>query len=124
LSSNPNDHPSPTIPSTRLIPLSYGELDMATGTFRYVNAGHNPPYRLAANGGMERLTATAMALGIVASAEFEAGEARLEPGERVFLFTDGVTEAEAPGDVQYGEPRLEAYLAAGRGASDEELIEG
>ena len=31
---------------------------------------------------------------------------------------------EAPGDVQYGEPRLEAYLAAGRGASDEELIEG
>jgi sigma-B regulation protein RsbU (phosphoserine phosphatase) len=124
LISKLNDHLFANIPSNRLITLFYGELDVATGTLRYVNAGHNPPYRLAAEGGMERLTATGMALGIVPSAEFEAREARLDAGDRVFLYTDGVTEAESPSDVDYGEPRLEAYLAAGRGAGDQELIEG
>jgi sigma-B regulation protein RsbU (phosphoserine phosphatase) len=124
LISKLNAHLFANIPSNRLITLFYGELDMATGTFRYVNAGHNPPYRLAADGATERLTPTGMALGIVPSADFEAREARLHPGDRVFLYTDGVTEAESPGDVEYGEPRLEAYLAAGHGASDQELIEG
>jgi serine phosphatase RsbU (regulator of sigma subunit) len=124
LISKLNDHLFANIPSNRLITLFYGELDMATGTLVYVNAGHNPPYRLAGDGASERLTATGMALGIVPSAEFEAREARLELGDRVFLYTDGVTEAESPADVDYGEPRLEAYLAAGQGASDQELIEG
>ena len=124
LISKLNDHLFANIPSNRLITLFYGELDMATGTLLYVNAGHNPPYRLPAEGATERLIASGMALGIVPSAEFEAREARLDPGDRVFLYTDGVTEAESPGDVEYGEPRLEAYLAAGHGASDQELIEG
>jgi serine phosphatase RsbU (regulator of sigma subunit) len=124
LISKLNDHLFANIPSNRLITLFYGELDLATGALRYVNAGHNPPYRLPADGATERLTATGMALGIVPSAEFEAREARLDPGDRVFLYTDGVTEAETPAEVDYGEPRLEAYLAAGHGASDEELIEG
>jgi serine phosphatase RsbU (regulator of sigma subunit) len=124
LISKLNDHLFANIPSNRLITLFYGELDMATGTLVYVNAGHNPPYRLAGDGAAERLTATGMALGIVPSAEFEAREARLQLGDRVFLYTDGVTEAESPADVDYGEPRLEAYLAAARGASDQELIEG
>lgn len=124
LISKLNDHLFANIPSNRLITLFYGELDIATGTLLYVNAGHNPPYRLAAEGGMERLTATGMALGIVPSAEFEAREARLDLGDRVFLYTDGVTEAESPSDDDYGEPRLEAYLAAARGADDEQLIDG
>ena len=124
LISKLNDHLFANIPSNRLITLFYGELDMATGALRYVNAGHNPPYRLAADGTTERLTATGMALGIVPSAEFEAREARLDLGDRVFLYTDGVTEAESPGDADYGEPRLEAYLAAARWADDQQLIEG
>jgi len=124
LISKLNDHLFANIPSNRLITLFYGELDMATGTLRYVNAGHNPPYRLAADGATERLTASGMALGIVHSAEFEAREARLDLGDRVFLYTDGVTEADSPHDVEYGEPRLEAYLGAARGAGDEELIDG
>ena len=124
LISKLNDHLFANIPSNRLITLFYGELEMATGTLRYVNAGHNPPYRLAADGARERLTASGMALGIVPSTEYELRQARLEPGDRVFLYTDGVTEAESPGDQDYGEPRLEAYLVAGQGAGDEELIEG
>jgi serine phosphatase RsbU (regulator of sigma subunit) len=124
LISKLNDHLFANIPSNRLITLFYGELDTATGTLLYVNAGHNPPYRLAADGARERLTACGMALGIVPSAEYEVREARLDLGDRVFLYTDGVTEAESPADADYGEPRLEAYLAAARGADDEQLIEG
>jgi sigma-B regulation protein RsbU (phosphoserine phosphatase) len=124
LISKLNDHLFANIPSNRLITLFYGELDMVTGTLSYVNAGHNPPYRLAADGGTERLTATAMALGIVPSAQFDAGEARLDVGDRVFLFTDGITEAFDLRDAEYGEERLEAYLAAARRAGDQELIDG
>jgi phosphoserine phosphatase RsbU/P len=119
-----NAHLFANIPSNRLVTLFYAELDTATGSFAYVNAGHNPPYRLDADGGAEPLTATAMALGIVPAALFESRETRLEPGQRLFLFTDGVTEAFDLRDAEYGEARLEAYLAAARGAGDQELIEG
>jgi sigma-B regulation protein RsbU (phosphoserine phosphatase) len=119
-----NAHLFANIPSNRLVTLFYAELDTTTGSFVYVNAGHNPPYRLDADGGLEPLTATGMALGIVPAALFESREARLEPGDRVFLFTDGVTEAFDLRDAEYGEARLEAYLAAARGAGDQELIDG
>ena len=124
LISKLNEHLFANIPSNRLITLFYGELEMGSGTLRYVNAGHNPPYLLAADGQTERLTATGMALGIVPSAAFEERQAHLDPSDRVFLYTDGVTEAESLQDVDYGEPRLEAYLAAARGAGDRELVEG
>jgi serine phosphatase RsbU (regulator of sigma subunit) len=119
-----NAHLFANIPSNRLVTLFYAELDAATGSLAYVNAGHNPPYRLDAEGGTEPLTATAMALGIVPAAPFESRETRLDPGDRVFLFTDGVTEAFDPHDAEYGEDRLEAYLDAARGAGDQELIDG
>jgi serine phosphatase RsbU (regulator of sigma subunit) len=119
-----NAHLFANIPSNRLITLFYGELDTASGDLDYVNAGHNPPYRIGGGGSSERLTATAMALGIVPSSLVESRRTRLDPGDRVFLFTDGVTEAESPRDVQYGEERLEAYLEAARGAGDQELIDG
>ena len=119
-----NAHLFANIPSNRLVTLFYAELDTATGSFVYVNAGHNPPYRLGQGGGAEPLTATAMALGIVPAALFESRETRLDPGDRVFLFTDGVTEAFDLHDAEYGEARLEAYLEAARGAGDQELIDG
>ena len=119
-----NAHLFANIPSNRLVTLFYAELDSATGSFVYVNAGHNPPYRLGRDGGAEPLTATAMALGIVPAALFESRETRLDPGDRVFLFTDGVTEAFDVHDAEYGEARLEAYLDAARGAGDQELIDG
>ena len=119
-----NAHLFANIPSNRLITLFYGELDLRTGALSYVNAGHNPPYHLSAEGGLTPLRATGMALGIMPTAEFMAMDMPLQEEERVFLFTDGVTEAESVTDVQYGEERLEAYLAAAHHASDEELVEG
>lgn len=119
-----NAHLCANIPSNRLITLFYGELHTGSGRLRYVNAGHNPPLRLPKGAGALRLEATAMALGVSAEAVFEEREVSLGPGDRVFLFTDGVTEAVNARDEEYGEARLEAYVCSRFEAPHRELIDG
>jgi serine phosphatase RsbU (regulator of sigma subunit) len=119
-----NAHLYANIPSNRLITLFYGELDPAAGTLSYVNSGHNAPFLLRRGGAVERLDATAMALGVVGSTAFDERKLRLEEGERLFLYTDGVTEAFDAAEAEYGEERLQAYLTSHPLASHEQLIEG
>jgi serine phosphatase RsbU (regulator of sigma subunit) len=118
-----NAHLFANIPSNRLITLFYGEYDPATGALRYVNGGHNAPYVLRA-GGVERLAATGMALGVVGDGVFEERETALAPGDRLFLFTDGITEAFDPQEQEYGEERLQAFLVGHAGLSPAQLVEG
>jgi serine phosphatase RsbU (regulator of sigma subunit) len=118
-----NVHLHANIPSNRLITLFYAEYDPATGALRYVNGGHNAPFVLRPSG-VERLAATGMALGIVPDAAFEARETALAPGERLFLFTDGITEAFDPQEREYGEERLQAWLLAHPALGPPDLIEG
>jgi sigma-B regulation protein RsbU (phosphoserine phosphatase) len=117
-----NDHLFANIPSNRLVTLFYAEVDPSRGTVRYVNAGHNPPLLMRADGRIERLPATSIALGVLADAEFTPVETVLADGESLFLYTDGVTEAFNPKDEEYGEARLEAFLAARR-ATTEGLVD-
>jgi serine phosphatase RsbU (regulator of sigma subunit) len=117
-----NAHLFANIPANRLVTFYYGELDLKTGGLRYVNAGHNPPFLLRARGGVDRLEATGVALGIVGDAVFESAQTALEPGDRLLLYTDGITEAENPKDDQYGEIRLAAFLAGHRRLGNDELL--
>ena len=117
-----NAHLQANIPSNRLITLFYAEYDPFTGSLRYVNGGHNAPYVLRPDG-VERLHATGMALGIVPDAVYDVLETKLVPGDRLFLFTDGITEANDASDNEYGEERLEARLTAQRALPPPELIE-
>ena len=119
-----NTHLCSNIPSNRLITLFYAELDPAAGQLRYVNAGHNPPFLLAIGHPPARLAATAMALGITTEAEFASMAVELDPGDRLVLYTDGVTEAEDPKDREYGEARLAAWLQANRDQPGRRLIDG
>jgi hypothetical protein len=118
-----NAHLFANIPSNRLITLFYAELDPAAGTLCYVNAGHNAPLLLRAGGGLDRLPATAVALGVMPDAEFQPAAASLAPCERLFLYTDGVVEAFDARDEEYGELRLEAFLATQRAVPPAELVE-
>ncbi|HUG52471.1 MAG TPA: PP2C family protein-serine/threonine phosphatase [Vicinamibacteria bacterium] len=118
-----NAHLHANIPSNRLITLFYAEYDPAEGRARYVNAGHNAPFVLRP-GGVEHLAATGMALGVVPEASFESAECVLAPGERLFLYTDGVTEAFDPQDREYGEERLQSWLVGHAGLGPAQLIEG
>jgi phosphoserine phosphatase RsbU/P len=117
-----NDHLYANIPRNRLVTLFYAEYDLATGAFHYVNAGHNAPFLLRPSGPV-RLGTTGVALGVIGGASFESRGETLGPGERLFLFTDGVTEAFDPGDHEYGEPRLEGFLLSHAAMPSPDLIE-
>src|SRR2546429_8403268 len=72
----------------------------------YVNAGHNAPFVMRSDGSHERLREGGAVLGVFASRDYEMGAAQLSPGDRVVLFTDGVTEACSPAGEEFGETRL------------------
>jgi phosphoserine phosphatase RsbU/P len=119
-----NAHLCANIPSNRLITLFYGELALDTGALVYVNAGHNPPLLVRHLGQIESLPATAMALGVLSDTPFATAETALSPGDRLLLYTDGVTEAEGPQDQEYGEERVRTFLAGHRADPPRAVIDG
>jgi serine phosphatase RsbU (regulator of sigma subunit) len=76
------------------------------GRFCYANAGHNPALLLRAAGGDEELAATGLPLGLLPVEDYARQERRLEPGDLVVIYTDGVTEAANPAGEEYGLERL------------------
>ncbi len=84
----------------------FAELDPATGDVAYVNAGHNVPILRKASGALERLEAGGIPVGIFAESRYEVGTTRLESGDWLVIFTDGVVEAVNRKDEEYGEPEL------------------
>ncbi len=80
------------------------------GACTYVNAGHNPPLVLGRDGSMKELLSGGMVLGLFASAEYETGTVRLQPGDHLVLFTDGVVEALNTSGEEFGTGRLAALL--------------
>ena len=122
LTAKLNRHLCASIPSNRLVTLFYAELDLETGCLRYVNCGHNPPFVLAAGARPRRLPATAMALGVTPEAEFESLTLSLCPGDRLVLYTDGVTEAENAREQEFGEERLCGWLEATRDEPCRQLV--
>lgn len=104
----------------RFVTFFYGVLDPVTGTLEYVNAGHNPPLLLRADGSLEELEATGMILGIMSIATYENATTELRAGDRLVLFSDGITEAAPPTnlDDEFGEKRL-VDLARSRPPMDE-----
>lgn len=90
----------------KFITYFHGILEGDTGTFQYVNAGHNPPYIVRADGMVEMLETGGLLLGVMAGASYERGTVSLNPGDIVFMFTDGVTEAMDKSEEEYGEDRL------------------
>jgi sigma-B regulation protein RsbU (phosphoserine phosphatase) len=92
--------------SDRFITLFYAQLDGPGRLLRYTNAGHNAPIVLHGDGSHERLEEGGGVLGVFPNQKFAAGATRLRPGDRVILFTDGVTEASDADGQEFGEVRL------------------
>jgi phosphoserine phosphatase RsbU/P len=109
------------IASDRFITFFYAQLDGATRRLRYVNAGHNAPIVFHRDGSHERLEEGGGVLGVFPLLTYAAGTKDLAAGDRVVLFTDGVTEASDPEDEEYGDGRLLRLLDENRGASAVEL---
>ena len=103
--------------SDRFITFFYAQLDGPARLLSYSNAGHNAPILLHRDGSHERLRAGGGVLGIFPNQKFAVGAAQLAPGDRVLLFTDGVTEACDAAGEEFGEARLLRLLREHRSAS-------
>ena len=101
----------------RFISFFYSVLDAPTGVMTYTNAGHYLPMLVRADGAVERLGAGGPVLGVLADAEYEQAQVGIGPGDRVVMFTDGLTEARSDGDEEFGEDRLLDAAVAHRACS-------
>ena len=94
------------IASDRFVTLFYAQLDGPARQLRYVSAGHNPPFVLHRDGSHDRLREGGIVLGVFANQSFKSGTVELQSGDRMVLYTDGVTEACNSDDEEFGEERL------------------
>ncbi|MEV8630498.1 PP2C family protein-serine/threonine phosphatase [Streptosporangium sp. NPDC051023] len=97
--------------------MFFAVLDPVTGSLVYINGGHNPPVLVRREGGDPLvLDPTGPAVGVIRDSTFTLGHAHLDPGDVLFIYTDGVTEARAPDREFFGEDRMLDVLCGGAGS--------
>ena len=110
--------------SDRFITFFWGMFDADKRSLTYVNAGHNHPYLVRADGRKERLEKGGMILGIMSTLiPYEEETVELRSGDLLVTFTDGVSEAMNKDAEEYGEPRLEEVLKNTHTNSAQEVLE-
>jgi serine phosphatase RsbU (regulator of sigma subunit) len=109
--------------SNMFITLFYAVLDPKSGELAYVNAGHNPPLQIDGSGQhIRELEEGTLPIGIMASQEFEVQRARIDQGERLILFSDGITEAMNAAGEPFNDDRLHAVLREGIDQTTQDLV--
>lgn len=111
-----NDLICPDIPPKMFITCFYAILDPNTGLLQYANAGHDVPYVRRGNTTIE-LRARGMPLGLLPGMPYEVEELRLEPGDSILFYSDGLVEAHNPQREMFGFPRLSEYVANHEGGA-------
>ncbi len=100
-----------------------GILDITTGTLSYANAGHNPPFLIHADGTVDSIsTRPNFVLGRKKGIRYKEHRMTLSPGDRIFLYTDGLTDSTDSRGAMFSEGRVRGILSAGR--RSEEIIPG
>jgi sigma-B regulation protein RsbU (phosphoserine phosphatase) len=109
--------------SAMFVTIFYGILNTRTGEVDYCNGGHNPPYLLRAGKPVEAVEATGgLVLGAMKNTSYKAKKVVLQPGDGIFLFTDGVTEAMDIHNEQFTESLLEERLQQALSAPLPEIV--
>ena len=99
-----------------------GIIDLRTGTLKFVNAGHNPPLISRSGRKFEYLrTKPNFILAGMDITKYRTEEIMLQPGDTLYLYTDGVTEATNENEELFGEQRLETLLGKAAGESPEDI---
>ena len=101
-----NDHLYKYTEPERYATLFIGCYDDDTRSLAYVNCGHSPPLLLRASGAVERLVPTATVLGLFGKWECSLAQTRLQAGDLLTIFTDGITETTGGRGEEFGEERL------------------
>jgi sigma-B regulation protein RsbU (phosphoserine phosphatase) len=97
--------------------MVYGVLEQRSGDFRYVSAGHPGPVLVSASGDAACLESRGFPIGLLPEAGFQDESVRLRPGDRLYLYTDGLAEAANAQGEEFGIERFRARLLEGRGLS-------
>jgi sigma-B regulation protein RsbU (phosphoserine phosphatase) len=95
----------------------YAQWSADEAAVTYANAGHNPPMVIRANGQVKLLGVHGLALGVIPQIRLEERTVRLEPGDALLLYTDGVTDALNEAGEEFGLARLQATAVAARAES-------
>lgn len=111
----------PNLSGGRFVTFFYATVDTASMRLRWCNAGHNAPILARADGGVVRLAEGGPAFNRLFRGAYEEREIDLQTGDRIVLFTDGVSEAADPSGELFGEARIEELVASRAGLSATEL---
>ena len=99
-------------PHSLFVTMFYGILDPTSGRFDYANAGHNPPFLVGADGQVTDLpTTSGVVVGAMPGLDYNEAAVEMDPGDTLFLYTDGISEAMNDADEEFGEERLANVLA-------------
>ena len=114
--SESNDMLSKESFDSMFVTVFYGVYCISTGEMQYVNAGHNPPYIIKADGRVDVLPkSNNICMGVTEGFQYQESTLKLDKGDMLVTFTDGVTEACDPNNNLYGEERLETLLTTLKG---------
>ncbi|GAB4108763.1 MAG: hypothetical protein Kow001_07230 [Acidobacteriota bacterium] len=111
-----------TTPPETYLTLFVGILDQEMRTLRWLNAGHNPQYIVRAGGELEPMPSTGRPLGLLPGGPFEEQTTQLSPGDTLFLYTDGLVEAQNTRGEEFGNQRLERILSEERGQDSQRIL--
>jgi sigma-B regulation protein RsbU (phosphoserine phosphatase) len=102
--------------------IVYGVLDIHTGHFRYASAGHPGPIHCSPTNALSHVKALNMAIGFSEDASFSEDELFLQPGDRLYFYTDGATEAENLAGEEFSIERLTELLQSSQSQTLEESL--
>jgi len=132
----PHQNPSPEYCASRLNRMIYrssgfdkfitvfiGLLDPAANTLTYANAGHDYPFLFRSDGSHSRLESTGIPIGMLGESSYTQHQLDMNPGDMLFVFSDGVTDAASASGDMYGEERMQALVAANMSRSPAEVVQ-
>ncbi|MCH8288093.1 MAG: SpoIIE family protein phosphatase [Candidatus Marinimicrobia bacterium] len=106
----------------KFITFFIGIIDPVSRKLTFCNAGHNPPLMFSNAGKVRQLEEGGLIIGILDDAEYETESVDLAAGDKIVMYTDGITEAENDSDEEFGESRLITYVQANLSKNPEELV--
>jgi len=121
LCSSLNDALTEIMPMGKFVSFFFAILDTVSRNLCYSNAGHNPPILVRADGAAVELRVGGGVLGLFSDWTYEQTQLKLESGDRLVLYTDGITEAESPHSEEFGMERVKEIMVRHRAGSAEEI---
>jgi len=116
-----NEALSEIMPIGKFVSFFFAVIDAESRNLCYSNAGHNPPLLVSADGSARELRVGGGVLGLFSEWTYEQAQFKLESGDRLVLYTDGITEVESPHEEEFGLERVKDIVVRHRADTAEEI---